>query len=118
MTARIQNAGLARITTALVALSWWLQWGTGSAAVASANDVAAQASEARVLATSALGTTTVTNDTLVLTGLITATAPHAITEVGGFDAATSGNLGLYSDFAVINLNTGDGIAFTLNLRFG
>ncbi len=119
MTARVQNAGLARISAALLALSWWLGWGTGTGAVASANDVAAPASEARVLATSAQGTTTVTNNTLVLTATITATGPRAISEFGAFDAATGGNMDLYAETAgVINLGAGDAIGFTLNLRFG
>lgn len=124
MVARVQNEGLARITDALDALNWYLQWGTGSGAAATANAVTTTSTtEARVLATAAQGTTTVTNDKLVLTGTITAAGTRAITEVGAFDAAgsgsppTGGNMDIYGDFTVINLASGDSIAFTINTTF-
>jgi len=121
MVARVQNAGLARITAALIALNWWLQWGTGSGAAASANAVTTTSTtEARTAATASQQTTTVTNDTMRLTGTITALGTRAITEVGAFDAvgtggpATGGNMDLYADFSVVNLLINDSIAFTLN----
>ena len=124
MTARVQNAGLARITAALIALSWWLQWGTGSAAAATANVVTTTSTtEARASATPAQGTTTVTNDKMVLTATLTAAGTRAITEVGAFDAAgsgsppTGGNMDVYGDFSAINLASGDSIAFTINVTF-
>lgn len=124
MVARVQNNGLARITSLLIAASWYLQWGTGSGAAASANVVTTTStSEARTTASAAQGTTTVTNDKMVLTGTITAAGTRAITEVGVFDAAgtgsppTGGNMDIYGDFSVINLATGDSIAFTINTTF-
>lgn len=124
MTARVQNAGLARITAALIALSWWLQWGTGSGAAATANVVTTTSTtEARASATPAQGTTTVTNDKMVLTATLTAAGTRAITEVGAFDAVgsgsppTGGNMDVYGDFSAINLASGDSIAFTLNVTF-
>lgn len=124
MVARVQNNGLARITSLLIAASWYLQWGTGSGAAASANVVTTTSTtEARVAASAAQGTTTVTNDKMVLTGTITAAATRAITEVGVFDAAgsgsppTGGNMDIYGDFSVINLASGDSIAFTVNTTF-
>lgn len=124
MVARVQNNGLARITAALVALDWWLQWGTGSGAAASANAVTTTSTtEARVATTDAQGTTTVTNDKITFTGTITAAGTRAITEVGVFDAAgsgsppTGGNMDVYADFSVINLASGDAIAFTVNVTF-
>lgn len=124
MTARVQNNGLARITTLLIAASWWLQWGTGSAAAASANAVTTTSTtESRASATAAQGTTTVTNDKMVLTATITAAGSRAITEVGAFDAAgtgsppTGGNMDVYGDFSTINLANGDSIAFTVNVTF-
>lgn len=124
MTARVQNNGLARITTLLIAASWFLQWGTGSAAAASANVVTTTTTtEARTAAGAAQGTTTVTNDKMVLTGTITAAGTRAITEVGAFDAAgtgsppTGGNMDVYGDFSVINLASSDSIAFTINVTF-
>jgi hypothetical protein len=124
MTARVQNAGLARITAALIALNWYLQWGTGSGAAATANAVTTTTTtEARTLAVASQATTTVTNDKMVLTGTITAAGARAITEVGAFDATgagsppTGGNMDIYGDFSVINLATGDSIAFTINTTF-
>ncbi len=124
MVARVQNNGLARITSLLAAAAWYLQWGTGSAAAAAANVVTTTTTtEARVAATPTQGTTTVTNDKLVLTGTLTAAGARAITEIGAFDAAgtgsppTGGNMNIYGDFAVVNLATGESITFTINTTF-
>jgi hypothetical protein len=117
VTAQVQNAGLARITTALAALSFWIGWGSGSGATKSATDLVAAAPEARTAVTTALGTTNVTNDALVLVGTITATGARAITEFGAFDAASGGLMDFYSDIGVINLSTGDSVACTLRLTF-
>ena len=124
MVARVQNNGLARITSLLAAATFWFQWGTGSGAAATANVVTTTSTtEARVSATPTQQTTTVTNDTLRLTGTITAAGTRAITEVGAFDAVgsgsppTGGNINFYADFAVINLSSGDSIAFTMNVAF-
>lgn len=124
MASQTQNAGLARVTAALAALSWWMQWGTGSGKATSANAVTTTSTtESRVSATASQQTTTVTNDTLRLTGTITAAGTRAITEVGAFDAAgsgsppTGGNMDYYADFSVINLASGDSIAFTLNVTY-
>lgn len=127
MTARIQNNGLANLTAAWVAyasLPKFLQWGTGSAAAASANVVTTTSTtEARTSGTASQVTTTQTNDTYQVTGTITALGTRAITEVGLFDAAgtggpaTGGNMDVYGDFSVINLAIGDSIAFTVKVAF-
>jgi hypothetical protein len=124
MTAQTQQAGLTRMTTALIALSWWFQWGTGSGAVSSANVVTTTTTtEARVACTATQQTVTSTNDTLQLTGTITAAGSRAITEVGAFDAVgsgsppTGGNMDIYASFAVVNLNSGDSIAFTMKVTY-
>lgn len=124
MVARVQNNGLARITALLAAASWYLQWGTGSGAAVTANVVTTTSTtEARVAASAAQGTTTVTNDKMQLTGTITAAGTRAITEIGVFDAAGSGsppaggNMDVYADFSVINLASGDSVAFTVNVTF-
>lgn len=46
---------------------------------------------------------------------IAATAARIITEVGLFSAATVGSMFLRSDFAAINLNSGDSIEFTITI---
>lgn len=124
MTARTQNAGLARVSSALQALSWWFQWGTGSAAAQSANVVTTTSTtEARAACTPTQQTTTITNDTLQLVGTITAAGTRAITEVGAFDAVgsgsppTGGNMDYYCDFTVVNLANGDSIQFTMKVQY-
>jgi hypothetical protein len=108
----------------LVALPWFLQWGTGSGAAASANTVTTTTTtEARTTGTASQQTSTVTNDQMRVTGTVTAAGARAITEIGLFDAAgsgsppTGGSMDIYGDFAVINLASGDSIAFTINTTF-
>jgi hypothetical protein len=124
MVSRVQNNGLARVSSLLAAASWWLQWGTGSAAAASANVVTTTSTtEARTAGATSQVTTTVTNDTLQVTGTIVATAARSITEVGVFDAVgtgsppTGGNMDVYGDFSVINLAANDSIQFTVQVKF-
>lgn len=127
MTARVQNNGLANLTAAWVAytsLPKYLQWGTGSAAAASANVVTTTSTtESRTTGSASQVTTTVTSDTYQVVGTITAAGTRAITEVGVFDAAgsgsppTGGNMDIYGDFSVINLSSGDAIAFTVKVAF-
>lgn len=126
MVARVQNAGLANITAALVTASVvkFLQWGTGSAAAASANVVTTTTTtEARTSGTMTQQTTSVTNDAMQVVGTITAAGTRAITEVGVFDAVgsgsppTGGNMDIYGDFSVVNLASGDSIAFTVKVTF-
>lgn len=127
MTARVQDAGLANITTAWAAyasLPKYIQWGTGSGAAKSANVVTTTSTtEARTTGTVTQQTTTVTDDTYQVTGTVTAAGTRAITEVGVFDAAgsgsppTGGNMDVYGDFSTINLATGDNIAFTIKVAF-
>jgi hypothetical protein len=124
MTARVQNGGLARITSLLAAASWWLQWGTGTGAAATANVVTTTSTtEARSSVTTSQQTTTVTSDTLRQTATITAAGSRAITEVGSFDAAgsgsppTGGNMDMYCDFSVVNLASADAIAFQIDTKF-
>lgn len=124
MVARLQNNGLARVTAALAALSWWLQWGTGSAAAASANVVTTTTTtEARASATASQQTTSVANDTLRLVATITAAGTRSITEVGAFDAVgsgsppTGGNMNIYADFTSLGLASSDAVTFTINTQF-
>jgi hypothetical protein len=127
VVARIQNNGLANLTAAWHAAATrprHLQWGTGSAAPATANVVTTTTTtEPRTAGTTSQQTTTVTNDTYRVAGTIVAAGTRAITEVGAFDDAgagsppTGGNMGIYGDFAVINLLVNDSISFTINVVF-
>lgn len=127
MTARIQNNGLANLTSAWLAyasLPKYLQWGTGTGAAASANVVTTTTTtEARTTGSASQQTVTVTNDTYQVTGTITAEGVRVITEVGVFDAAgsgsppTGGNMDIYGDFGAITLAAADSIAFTVKVTF-
>jgi len=122
MVARVQNNGLANITAALVASGTnpmqYLQWGTGTGAIASANVVTTAASEARTAGTRSQQTTTVSNDTFQVVGtIVCAGAGKTISEVGVMDASSAGNLDIYFDFTGVALLVGDSIAFTTKVSF-
>ena len=126
MAGQVQYNGLAYWTTAILAAATakYLQWGTGSGASRSANVVTTTSTtEARTSGTPSQQTTSQTNDTYQVVGPITAAGSRAITEVGVFDAAgtgsppTGGNMDIYGSFTVINLSSGDSIAFTVQVQF-
>jgi hypothetical protein len=115
----LTNAGKA-ILTALLAASnaKYVGWGTG-AGTAAATDTTlfTESAESRTSGTQSQQTTTTTNDTYRVVGTITATGTRAITNAGVFDASTSGNLFVKSDFSTVNLATNDAIQFTFNAQF-
>lgn len=98
----------------------YVAWGTG-AGTAAASDTTLfteSSQEARTNGTVSRTTTTVTNDTLRVVGLITvATSGKTITNVGIFDASSSGNLFLKSDFTGLALLVGDSITFTIDIKY-
>lgn len=115
MASTVTNTGIAHFVTVAVTDDTlkYIDWGTGSGQGAGDNALAAAAGESRTSGTASAQTTNTTGDTYQVAGSITATATRAITEVGVFDASTSGNMGIYGDFSVINLNTDDSITFTI-----
>lgn len=124
MASLVVNTGLANATAAWHAYASrarYLGWGTGSGQGATATDLATAANESRVEGTTSQETTNTSNDTYRITGTITAGGARAITEVGVFDAAGSGNppsggaLAIYGDFSVINLASGDSIQFQVDV---
>lgn len=117
MASTVTNTGLKSFVDAMVADNTvrHLGWGTGSGQTATATDLATAAPEARTAGTMAAATTNTTDDTMRVTGTITATAARAITEVGLFSAATGAVMKAYADFTVINLALNDAIAFTFDV---
>lgn len=124
MASLVVNTGLANATAAWHAYASrarYLGWGTGSGQGATATDLATPANESRVEGTTSQQTTTTASDTYRITGTITAGGARAITEVGVFDGAGTGNppsgdsLAIYGDFTVINLASGDSIALTVDV---
>lgn len=123
MASQVQNAGLANMTAAWHAYASrakYVGWGTGSGVAVTGTDLATPANESRVDGTSSQQTTTTANDTYRVVATLTAGGARAITEVGVFDGAGTGNppsganMALYGDFAVVNLASGDAITFTIN----
>jgi hypothetical protein len=97
----------------------YIAWGTG-AGTAAATDTTlfTEASEARVAGTSTQQTTTTTSDTYQVVGTMTvAGSGKTITNVGLFDASSSGNLFMKGDFTGIALNVDESIQFTLKVVF-
>lgn len=62
-------------------------------------------------------TTTVTNDTIQVVNTVSITATRAITEVGLFDASSTGNALILSGITTNNLSNGDSFQLTFKLAF-
>ncbi len=119
---KVVNAGLAIITNLLSGLGGtvpkYVGWGTGTTpATTSDSGLETPSAESRTDGTPTRETDTVTNDTFQVVGAIESASTQAITEVGLFDAATSGNLFLHGTFSAINVNSGDSIQFTIKTVF-
>lgn len=118
----LTNAGRAILTNRIKGAGTepnYVAWGTaaGTAAVGDTT-LFTEASETRVAGTSTREQTSVANDTYRVVGTITcAGAGKTITNAGLFDAVSTGNLFVKSDFTGIALNVGDSIQFTFNVQF-
>lgn len=113
ITNRVTQAG-----TAPKNIGWGI--GTGAAAVtdtALGTESAPTTSGGRTVGTESRVTTTVTNDTYQVAGLVTAGGTLAITEAGLFDAVTAGNMLIRGVFSAYNVVSGDTITFTFQLKF-
>lgn len=95
----------------------YLGWGTGAGTAAVTDTTLfTESTEARVATTNTITTTSVTNDTLQMVGTMTASAGKTITNMGIFDASTSGNLFVKADFTGLALNSGDSIQATFTYQ--
>ena len=116
----VTDVGLGLITALLAASDHkYLAWGTGTTPpVVTDTALETPAAEARTSGTSTQETTTTTNDTYQVEGTITcAGSAKVITEIGLFDASTSGNLYIRATFSPINVSVGDSIIFTIGTVF-
>src|SRR5262245_42884152 len=117
MVALVTNSGLSSVMAAWAAAAsrpQYIQFGTGSGQTAASTDLAAPA-QTRVAGSTSQTTVNVTGDTYRITGTLTASANTSVTEVGVFDAASGGAMGLYGDFNAIDLVNGDSIVFQVNV---
>jgi hypothetical protein len=99
--------------TSSVPANWYVAWGTDGTAAAKGDTTLTEPGESRVAATMSQPSANINR----FVATITATATRAIQEAGVFDASTSGNLLLSSDFTTINLSTDDSIEFTFELTW-
>ena len=94
--------------------TYYVAWGTGAGTAAKTDTTLfTEASESRVATTD----TQPSSNTLQWQGTITADGTKTITNAGIFDASTSGNLIVKSDFSGVALNASDSIQFTFQLTF-
>jgi hypothetical protein len=91
--------------------------GTGAGTAAAGDTTLFTEVETRTAGTSSRTTTTVTNDTYQVVGTVTATTSRAVTNAGLFDASSSGNLFVKTDFSTVNLASGDSIQMTISLKY-
>lgn len=115
----VTNAGRAIVTNLLSGLGGtvpkYLGWGSGTSAAAAADTaLGSEYGEARTTATVSRVTTSVANDTMRISGTITAGGTRTVTEVGVFDAASSGNMAIRGVHAAVGLSSGEGIAYTID----
>ena len=118
------NAGAAIITNRIIQAGTApknIGWGTGTTAAAVAQtalvtEAAPTTAGGRTVGTESRTTITNTNDNYQVAGTVTAAGTLAITEGGLFDAVTTGNMLIRSDFAAVNVLSGDSISFTFGLK--
>lgn len=116
----IVNGGHAIITNRITGAGTepkFVAWGTGAGTTAAGDTTLFTEADSRTSGTSSRVTTTNTNDTYQVVGTITAGSGETITNAGLFDASTSGNLYLKTDFTGLALNSGDSITFTFKVKF-
>lgn len=95
----------------------YVAWGSGAGTAAVGDTTLfTEESEARVVATRTIVTTTLTNDTLQWVASLTAAAGKTITNAGNFTASTAGTMIVKGDFTGIVLATADIIQFTIKLQ--
>lgn len=119
------NAGAAIITNRVIQAGTApknIGWGIGVTAAAVAQtalvtESAPTTAGGRTIGAESRTTGVVTTDQYTVIGTVTAVSTLAITEAGLFDAVTAGNMLIRADFAAVSVNSGDSIAFTVNLRF-
>lgn len=119
----ITNVGQSIVTNRMISAGTepkYVAWGTGAgtAAVADTTLFTESTDETRTNGTSSRVTTTVTNDTYQVVGLLTcAVTGKTYTNVGLFDASTVGNMYFKSDFTGVALIVGESITFTIKIKF-
>lgn len=124
----VTHAGLAVLSLAVSQATTppkYVGWGTGAGtASATSTDLStpkdldlSSAGPNRTTATLTQQTVTVTNDTLQAVATRTASGSGTVTNLGLFDASSSGNLTIIVDGQSVALSSGDSIQATFKLTF-
>jgi hypothetical protein len=95
----------------------YVAWGTGAGTTGATDTTLFTENGSRTAGTSTQQTTSTTNDTYQVIGTLTAGSSITVTNAGLFDASTSGNLFIKSDFTGVALASGDSIQFTIKASF-
>lgn len=117
------NAGTAILTNRITQAGTApknIGWGTSSTTpvvtdTALGTEAAPTTSGGRTVGTESRVTTTVTNDTYQVAGLITAGSTLAIVEAGLFDAVSAGNMLMRGTHGAYNVVAADTITYTFKL---
>lgn len=100
--------------TASAPANWYVAWGTGAGTAGKGDTTLfTEASESRVATTESQPA----GNQNRFVGTIVADGTKTITNAGIFDASTTGNMLLKSDFAGIGLAASDSIEFTFDLTW-
>jgi hypothetical protein len=100
--------------TTAVPSNWYVAWGTG-AGTADKTDTTlfTEASESRVVTTDTQPSSNINQ----FVGTITADGTKTITNVGIFNASTSGTLLIHADHTGVGVNASDSIQYTIQLTW-
>lgn len=118
------NAGAAIITNRIIQAGTAgknIGWGIGTTGSAVGNtalvtESAPTTAGGRTVGTESRTTVSQTNDNYQVTGTVTAGSTLAITEAGLFDNVTAGNMLIRSDYAAVNVVSGDSVSYTFGLK--
>ncbi|HUW16691.1 MAG TPA: hypothetical protein VMW94_06405 [Actinomycetes bacterium] len=119
----VVNGGLAWLAGAMsgavadATVAKYIRVGTGTTPAAPANTDLVTGVEGRVTGTTSRVTTTATNDTYQVIGVVTMTENRSITEVGLFTAASGGTLLSRSVFTAQPVTSGNTLTLTYKWIF-
>lgn len=115
------NTGRAVITNLVSGLGGtvpkYLGIGTGATTFTATSTTLSTEVETRGTGTPTRTTTSTTNDTNTFVATVTATAPRTVTNLGFFDAVSTGNLFVGVDALSIGLLSADSLQVTLNASY-
>jgi carbohydrate-binding DOMON domain-containing protein len=95
----------------------YVGWGSGTTTPTRTDTALGTEIAPRAGATVTATTTSIANDTLLITATLTAIASITVAEAGVFTTSTAGVLGVHAGFTPRALQVGDAIAFSFHCQF-